>query len=69
MSGFFVFICAIAFIAVCVWLGLMLRRLTNAEAQRARRRQIERQMRQDIIDARTRRNVADKLLREAGEKP
>jgi len=42
---------------------------TKRKAQFDRKRAIEAQMRQDIIDTRTQKEVAAKLLREFGERP
>jgi hypothetical protein len=64
---FLMIVGALAFLAFCVWAGLMLDKARRAQAQRDRRHLIEAEMRQDIIDAKTQKDVADKILREAGE--
>ncbi len=63
------FILFVLFIAFCVWAGLALRRLEVRSHKRSRAKAVEYAMRQEAEDMVTRKRVADKMLREAGERP
>jgi septal ring-binding cell division protein DamX len=63
----------VVFLVICVGIGLWFAPKYEASkreaSQRERERQIEAEMRQDIIDQQSRKKIADKILREAGERP
>lgn len=59
------FVCIIAIPLLLLWQRKAAERL----AQSDRKKDIEAAMRQDIIDTQTQKEVAAKLLREAGQKP
>lgn len=62
----------ILFLICIVGLAVLIplnKKLMEHKAQVERKKAIERQMRQDIKDTKTVKEVANKLLREAGEQP
>lgn len=61
------------YLAICfgigIWLTPKINRYRRKAAQKRRDAEIEAEMRQDIADQSARRRVADKILRESGERP
>jgi len=62
-----VFMWLIAIVVLGGLLGRVFRRGMNASDQRARRRAIESQLEQEILDEQYRKEAAQKLLRKAGQ--